>query len=72
MKKAFKIEVDCANCANKMEALASKVPGAKEVSISFMTQRITVDFEDGVNPVAVMKGIQKVCKRVDSDCIITF
>ena len=45
MKKVFKIEVDCAHCANKMEECASKVKGVRSAAVSFMTLKMTVDFE---------------------------
>lgn len=67
MKKVFKIEVDCANCANKMELAASKTEGVKSASVSFMAQKMTVEFEDGADVVAVAKEIAKKCKRIDSD-----
>ena len=66
MKKKFKIEVDCANCAAKMEAAAQKVPGVKSASVSFMTQKLAVDIEDDRFDDA-MQEIVKACKRVDSD-----
>ncbi len=70
MKKVYKIEVDCANCANKMEQAASKTPGVKSASVSFMTLKMTVEFEDGADPAAVMKDVLKACRRVESDCEI--
>lgn len=70
MKKKYKIEVDCANCANSMEVAANKVKGVRSVVISFMTQKMTVEFEDGADIDAVMKDIVKACKKVESDCEI--
>lgn len=67
MKKVYKIEVDCANCANKMEAAANKTEGVKSAVVSFMTQKMTVEFEDGANVDAVAKEIAKKCKKIDSD-----
>ncbi len=67
MKKIFKIEVDCANCANKMEQAASKIPGVAEISITFMTGKMAVTFAEGANPASVLKDIVKVCKKVDRD-----
>lgn len=72
MKKTYKIEVDCANCANKMEEAAKKTAGVKDAVISFMTQKLTVDFEDGADVDSVMKNILKSCKKVESDCEIYF
>ena len=66
MKKKFSIEVDCANCAAKMEAAAQKVEGVRSASVSFMTQKLAVDIEDDRFD-AAMAEIVKACKRVDSD-----
>lgn len=70
MIKTYNIEVDCPNCANKMEAAAAKVSGVKSVSIAFMTLKITVEFYDGADEKAVMKDVLKACRRIDSDCEI--
>lgn len=70
MKKVYKIEVDCANCANKMEQAAAKTPGVKSATVSFMTLKMTVEFEEGVDHAAVMKDVLKACRRVESDCEI--
>ena len=59
MKKTYKIEVDCANCANKMEDAAKKTPGVKDATVSFMALKMTVDFEDGADPKAVMQEVLK-------------
>lgn len=67
MSKTFKIEVDCANCANLVEDAAKKVSGVKELSISFMTQKMKVDFEEGTDPKTVMSEILKVAKKVEPD-----
>ena len=67
MSKTFKIEVDCANCANLVEDAAKKVTGVKELSISFMTQKMKVDFEEGVDQEAVMAEVLKVAKKVEPD-----
>lgn len=63
MSKTFRIEVDCANCANLVEDAAKKVSGVKELAISFMTQKMKVDFEEGTDPETVMSEILKVAKR---------
>ena len=68
MKKTYKIDVDCANCANKMEDAARNTPGVKEVTVNFMTLKMIVEFEDGVEPKAVMEAVRKNCKRVEADC----
>ena len=59
MKKSYKIEVDCPNCANKMEQAAAKTEGVKSASVSFMTLRMTVEFCDGVDEKAVMTQVLK-------------
>ena len=68
MKKSYKIDVDCANCANKMERAAQKTPGVKEASVNFMMLKMNVVFEEGHDPEAVMQQVRKNCKRVESDC----
>lgn len=67
MSKTFRIEVDCANCANLVEDAAKKVSGVKELSISFMTQKMKVDFEEGADPETIMSEILKVAKKVEPD-----
>jgi len=67
MKKTFKIEVDCANCANKMELTAKKTPGVAEATVNFMTQKMVVEFVEGADPVAVMQQVRKNCKKVVDD-----
>lgn len=67
MTKTYKIEVDCANCANLVEDAAKKVAGVKDLSISFMTQKMKVAFEDGADPDAVMANVIKTAKKVESD-----
>ena len=70
MKKTYKIEVDCANCANKMEDAAKKTPGVKDAVVNFMALKMAVEFEDGADPKAVMQEVQKNCKKVEDDCEI--
>ena len=70
MKKTYKIEVDCANCALKMEEAARKVEGVSEVTVSFMTQKMKVEFVEGVDEKAVMQTVRKACKKVEDDCEI--
>ena len=67
MSKTFKIEVDCANCANLVEGEARKVAGVKDLSISFMTQKMKVSFEDDADQEAVMAQILKVARKVEPD-----
>ncbi|MEF2878471.1 MAG: cation transporter [Blautia sp.] len=70
MKKTYKIEVDCANCANKMEEAANKTAGVKQATVNFMTLKMQVEFEEGQEPKAVMKEVLKNCKKVEDDCEI--
>ena len=70
MKKTYKIEVDCANCANKMEDAAKKTAGVKEATVNFMALKMIVEFEEGADPKAVMKDVLKNCKKVEDDCEI--
>ena len=70
MKKTYKIEVDCANCANKMEEAAQKTEGVKNATVIFMTLKMNVEFEDGADPKAVMQEVLKNCKKVEDDCEI--
>ncbi len=70
MKKTYKIEVDCANCANLMEHTAKKTPGVKDAVVNFMTQKMIVSFRENEDPAAVMKEVVKACKKVESDCEI--
>ena len=68
MKKTYKIEVDCANCANKMELATKKTAGVAEASVNFMMQKLIVEFEEGADAAAVMQQVRKNCKKVASDC----
>ena len=70
MKKSYKIEVDCANCANKMEDAAKRTPGVKDATDNFMMLKMNVEFEEGQEPKAVMQEVLKNCKKVESDCEI--
>ncbi len=70
MKKTYKIEVDCANCANKMEEAAKNTAGVKEATVNFMALKMVVEFEDGADANAVMKDVLKNCKKVEDDCEI--
>ena len=65
MKKIYKIEIDCAHCAAKAEDAAKKLDGIKDLSVNFMTQKMTVEFVDGADEKAVLKDIQKTCRKVD-------
>lgn len=70
MKKSYKIEVDCAVCADKMEQAAKNTAGVRDASVNFMTLKMKVEFEDGVDISAVMEQVRENCKRVESDCEI--
>lgn len=70
MKKTYKIEVDCANCANKMEEAAQKTAGVKAAVVNFMALKMVVEFEEGADPAAVMPEVLKNCKKVEDDCEI--
>ena len=70
MKKSYKIEVDCANCANKMEDTARKTAGVKEATVNFMTQKMIVEFDEGADAASVMKQVAAACKKVEEDCEI--
>ena len=72
MKKTYKIEVDCANCANLMEQAARQTPGAREATVNYMALKMTVEFEEGQEPKAVMAQVLKNCKKVEDDCEIFF
>ncbi len=72
MKKTFKIETDCANCANLMEEETKKTKGVKDASINFMTQKIEIDFEENSDIKSVQKEILKNCKKIEPDCEIYF
>lgn len=70
MKKTYKIDVDCANCANKMEQAAKNTDGVKDTTVNFMMLKMIVEFEEGADPKKVMKEVQKNCKVVEDDCEI--
>ena len=68
--KKYKIEVDCANCAAKMEEATKKVAGVKDATVAFMAQKMSVEFEEGQDAKAVMQEVLKNCKKVEDDCEI--
>lgn len=70
MKKTYKIDVDCANCANKMEIAAQKTEGVKNAVVNFMALKMTVEFEEETDEKAVMKKVLKNCRKVEDDCEI--
>lgn len=72
MKKKFKLQdLDCANCAAKMEENIKKIDGVNDATVSFMTQKMTVDAEDDRFD-EIMKEVVKVCSKVEPDCKIIF
>jgi cation transport ATPase len=70
MKKTYKIEVDCANCANLMEDATKKTDGVKDAVVNFMTQKMIVEFDEGAEAKTVMQAVLKNCKKVEDDCEI--
>ena len=70
MTKIYNIEVDCANCANKMEEAANKTEGVKSATVNFMALKMRVEFEEGVDEKTVMKAVIKNCRKVEDDCEI--
>lgn len=72
MKKTYRIDVDCANCANKMEDAAKRTAGVKNATVNFMALKMTVEFEDGQDPKTVMPAVLKNCRRVEDDCEVYF
>lgn len=70
MKKTYNVEVDCANCAAKMEEAVKNTPGVKDAALSFMTLKLKVEFEEGADPAEVMQQALKNCKIVEDDCEI--
>lgn len=67
MNKSFKIEVDCANCANLVETAVKKVDGVRDASISFMTQKMKITFDDDADISAVMERVAKTAKKIEPD-----
>lgn len=70
MKKSYKIDVDCANCANKMEEAAKKTEGVRDATVNFMMLKMNVEFDENADAKSVMKDVLKNCKRVEDDCEI--
>ncbi len=68
MKKSYKIDVDCAACANKMEDAAKKTAGVKNAVVNFMALKMDVEFEEGADLKAVMEEVLANCKKVEDDC----
>lgn len=70
MKKSYKIDVDCAACALKMEDAAKATDGVKDCVVNYMLLKMNVEFENGQDPKAVMQEVYKNCKKVEDDCEI--
>lgn len=70
MKKKFKlVDLDCANCAAKVEGAIKKIDGVNDATVSFLTQKLTLDAEDARFE-AVLDEVVRVCKKVEPDCQI--
>ena len=67
MKKVYKIEVDCANCAAKMEEAVKKLPGVNAAVVNYLTQKMTLDLAEDTDTAALTKVITKACKKIDPD-----
>lgn len=72
MKKKFKMEnLECANCAAKMEELIKKIDGVHDASMSFMMQKLTIDADEDRFE-AILEEAQKICKKFEADCTIIY
>ena len=67
MKKTYKIEVDCANCANKVEQEANKIAGIKSATVNFMALKMIIDFEDNADINSVLKEVKDRCKKIEDE-----
>ena len=67
MKKRYKFEVDCANCAAKVEAAVKKIDGVNDVTVNFMAQKMTIDADDARFD-EILKEVVAVAKKVEPDC----
>ncbi|MBQ7629476.1 MAG: cation transporter [Selenomonadaceae bacterium] len=70
MKKVFKFNADCANCANEMELVAKNTEGIKNAVANFMTLKMTIEFEDGQDYKSIMKNVRDKCRKIDDECEI--
>ena len=70
MKKTYKIDVDCANCANKMEEATKKTPGVKDAVVNFMAHKLKMEFAEGTDVDSDMPKVIENCKIVEDDCQI--
>ena len=70
MKKRFQLtDLDCANCARKMEDAIKKIDGVNDATVSFLTQKLTLDADDARFD-AILDEVVRVCKKVEPDCVI--
>ena len=70
MKKSFKLrDLDCANCAAKMEEAIKKIEGVKDANVSFMMQKMTIEADDDRFD-QIMEQVVEVCRKVEPDCVI--
>ena len=69
MKKVYNIYIDCAACASELENKLSKINGVNSVSVNFLTQKLTLDFDE--SNADVLKKVKKTCKRFDGEIKIT-
>ena len=72
MEKTYNIEVDCANCANKMQETAKTIEGIKDATVNFMTLKMKVEFEEGADEKKTMKEVLKACRKFEPDCEIEY
>lgn len=70
MKKTFKIEIDCANCANLVETAIKKIDGINDASLSFITQKMKIEFADGADADSVIAEVLKVGRKIEPDFAI--
>lgn len=68
MKKTYKIDVDCANCANQDGGCRQQNPWRQTAVVNFMTLKMHVEFEEGQDPKSVMTAVRDNCKKVEDDC----
>lgn len=72
MKKTYMIDVDCANCANKMEQAANAVEGVVSATVNYMALKMSVEFAEGADVKTVMAEILKKCRKFEPDCEIYY
>lgn len=72
MKKTYDIEVDCPNCALKVEEAIKRIEGVEDASVNFMALKLTVELCDGADEKKIMKQAQKLARKVERDCVIYF